>query len=160
MKIEPLSSQAVWEVFQNLRDEDRQEVMACRPECLETPEATQIEAQMLAEYSKAGVVFRAPEGVIAAGGIVPVFRGTGSFWFLSTPLIGKHGVGVTRFLRRGIFDMLRSNGFHRATVHSVQWFKRAHRWIAFLGGRFEGQLSNYGADRTDFKVFGFVVNEE
>lgn len=93
---------------------------------------------------------------VAAGGILPLWRGVGEAWFLSNANLCKAPIAITRRLVTGIRDSAQVYKLHRvqAVVHADN--PTARRFMEWLTFENEGLMRGYGADGADYYRYAKV----
>lgn len=96
------------------------------------------------------------EGVLACAGVLPLHRGVGEAWTLSSPLIELYPKSTHKIVKDYLEGIILGLKLHRVQALVDARFKRSLRWMEALGFHEEGVLHNYGADKQDFVVFAWV----
>ncbi|CAB4120910.1 hypothetical protein UFOVP4_6 [uncultured Caudovirales phage] len=151
MQLSDLDRNAVAYVIENMRDWDRQEIFATRPDY---DEGDSLLESVLAAGPVSWIAWHDGEP-IAVFGCMPLWRGVWSMWFFATNSLPKIGIGVTKLVTRYIVPMLWEGGAHRLECRSMEGHVDAQRWLEVIGAHREGSLVGYGRDGQDFHVYAW-----
>lgn len=149
MRITELERDGVRYVIDNMREWDRREIFATRLDS-DTGDG------LLEDVFRAGpVAWMAWLGdkPVAALGCSPMWRGVWGLWMFATNDFHKIGIGMTKFVIRGIVPMLWEHGAHRMECKSMEGHVDAHRWLEVIGARREATHPGYGRDGETFHTY-------
>lgn len=138
----------VREVARNMREWDRLEIFATRPD--DEPLAI---ADAVAEAGPISWVAGRDEAPIAAFGCAPMWHGVWSLWLFATDEFGRIGIPMTKLIVRSIVPMMFEAGAHRLEARSMEGHTDAQRWLQVIGAEREATLRGYGRDGQDFHVY-------
>lgn len=137
-------------VARNMREWDRREIFATRWN--DDPDALTVEI-----VSRCGPCWwvAGTERAIAVIGATEIWPGVWSAGMFATDEFPKIGLSLTRWVRKSMIPLLRSEGMHRAECRSMAGHEVAHRWLALLGAEMESRVPNYGKGGEDFFTFAW-----
>ena len=148
-----LDAKAVAYVIRNLRQQDREELMATNPlDDLITYGQMLYDHVHDSEYSF--VVTRNNVPVTCFGMINP-YPGVWNVWLLSTDEFDKISTALTKKIKRDIIPVWLQLG-HRFQCVSHENNTLSHKWLEFLGFEREAVLKKYGRDQKDFIMFSIT----
>lgn len=134
-------------VVRNMREKDRQEIMATR--FSEEPEDLATDAMMSEKFAWQWMYGINPVGVMGA---LPLWPGMWSVWMFATDDFPFVSFSMTRFARLVIVPTLRRHA-HRVECRTMETHVEAHKWLKFLGGEQESILKNYGKNGENFYIY-------
>lgn len=149
MRITELEREAVRYVIANMREWDRREIFATR---LDSDTGN----GLLEDVFRAGPVSWMSwlgDEPVAAFGCSPMWRGVWGMWMFATDNFHKVGLGMTKFVIRGIVPMLWEHDAHRLECKSMEGHVDAHRWLEVIGARREATHPGYGRDGQTFHTY-------
>ena len=89
--------------------------------------------------------------VLAAAGIMPLWKGVGEAWVLAPPSTNEHfGLYLHRAVTTYLDRIVKEYQLHRVQSAVLCDFITSHRWIKRLGFMKEGPLYCYGPDKRTF----------
>lgn len=90
----------------------------------------------------------AHDKIIAAGGIVVMWKGVGEAWALTSPLVRQYPIFFTRTIRNYLNGLIITHKFERVQSVVQKDYEMAIRWIEALGFKPEGEMPKYRAGKT------------
>lgn len=86
-------------------------------------------------------------------------QGAAEAWSVATPALRARGnaLSYTRTCRRLCESLLESGEAHRLFAYSQVGHPTSARWLKALGFTEEGTMRKFGADGSDFRMFGRVA---
>lgn len=93
--------------------------------------------------------------IIACAGVVIAWPGVGAAWAVLSPAVEKHGLWITRSVRRMLDVIIRGSNLHRLEMVVLADNERNYRWAHTLGFHLEdcGLALKYTAKQS--AVFRF-----
>lgn len=90
-----------------------------------------------------GYTIEAPEGLVASGGIIPLWKGVGEAWVVTSDLVAIYPVFFAKTTWRKLYEMINSNGIERVqtTIHKDHFVSQ--RWAERMGFQNEGLMRKY-----------------
>lgn len=97
--------------------------------------------------------------VIACAGVVIAWPGVGVAWAVLSPTIEKHGLWITRSVRRMLNVIIRGSYLHRVEMVVLANSERNYRWARALGFHVEdcGIAMAYTAKRSAVYRFERII---
>lgn len=143
-------------VARNMREWDRREIFATRPD--DDPDTLAEHALLCGEI--AWVAGRG-DTPICAFGCAELWPGVWSMWLFATDDFGQIGFFVTKRIVRTIVPMLIEAGAHRLECRSMEGHTDAQRWLEVIGAKREGgPLKAFGREKQDFHVYTWDCSQE
>ena len=154
MWVKPASEapEAVLHVARNMRDWDRREIFATRPD-----DDVEVLAHAALNCGRIAWVSGLDEP-IAAFGCAPMWPGVYSMWLFATDDFHQIRFSVTKLIVRTIVPMMIDAGAHRLEARSMEGHTDAQRWLEVIGARREATLAGYGREAQDFHVYAWPCN--
>ncbi len=90
----------------------------------------------------------AHDEMVAAGGIIIMWKGVGEAWTLTSPLVHEYPIFFTRTIRDYLNAMIIKYKFERVQSVVQKDYEMANRWIKTLGFKPEGEMPKYRAGKT------------
>jgi hypothetical protein len=90
--------------------------------------------------------------VIGCGGVLDRGGGRGEAWALIAQDAGRDMIAATKAVRR----YFETAPYRRIEAVTAANFPAAERWVAIMGGRFEGLMEAFCEDGTDAKRWAWV----
>ena len=143
-------------VAAHMRAEDRREVF-----CQLADGATSVEAAAIsygnAEHAYCAWYFGSP---IAAFGFAPASYGgtVWTAWAFGTRKFKRAVPEISRFALETVAPQLLWDGVRRVEVRSIAGHDLAHRWLARLGARRDGELRSWGRGGETFLLWSWTDN--
>lgn len=138
------------EVCQNLRADDRAEIMATR--------WTESIGDLIdhIDSSRGGKFAVIHKGrAVCVFGVATATPGVGQGWLIGTDEIGLCGVEIAHACRKVIKTVF-ATGTHRIQAHSAAFHTQAHEWLELIGFHRESVLKKLGKNGEDFICFAVV----
>jgi hypothetical protein len=142
-------------VTANLRPEDRREIRASA-DLASTVEAAVIAHETSKGWSWTAQIAGQPVaafGTAETSVLTPHIR---TAWAFGTRRFRRAVPAISRFARTVWSDRLAGEGVRRLEVRSLAGHDIAHRWLASLGGRLEGELMHYGTGGETFQLWAWT----
>lgn len=136
-------------IAQNMRSEDRRELLATRFE--ESPQSIARDCINLGSFG--WTIHR--EKPICAIGAFEIWPGVWRAWMFATDEFPRVGLYVTKFAKNIMMPTLSKNA-HRAECQSIEGHTSAHKWLEAIGGERESTLKNYGKNKEDFYLYSYT----
>lgn len=152
--ITPLDADAVRFVAENMRDADRAEIFATRPD----DDTRQIAIDTMS-YARFGCVAWMDDEPVAVVCAIPLWPGVWSVGMYATDNWPKVACTVTCWIRRVLIPNLKAAGAHRAECRSHAAHATAHRWLEHLGAIYEARLAAFGRDRETFYLYAWTLGD-
>jgi hypothetical protein len=135
----------------NMRPEDREEIMAIQPAGT-TNDQLVGRAMQFAERGPQ-LVHKVGGEPVAVQGIVQLWPGVWSCYAWGTERWPKAVLSLTKTSKRVILPYMQAHRAHRAQAVSLGTHHSAHRWLELLGFEREGRLVRFGREGQDFVIF-------
>lgn len=94
-------------------------------------------------------------GIIACGGILPLWKGVGEVWVVSSPLVEKHPIFFAKTAWRKLFEMIKDLDLERVQSLVDAEHKVSMVWVERMGFKQEGVMRKYMNGR-DFIRYAWV----
>lgn len=149
MTIKPATLRDVCFIAANMRDQDRQEVMAT------ALVQSMTQAGAMSFYSSQDWCWTAwlddqPVGAFGISYGNPFQPHIRQAWAFGTKRFKRSVPEITRFIRANWFDALIAEGVTRVECRSMLGHDIAHRWLTALGAHPECEMRNYGTGGQTF----------
>jgi len=140
-------------VLDNLRVADAEEMAACGTDMTTL-------AHMLMRHSQfAFCAWDFDCGPISVWGMVKKRPGVGAGYAFGTDDWGRAVLPMVRQIRGFVLPYLVDAGIHRVEAVAMRKREDVRRFMALIGARPEGILSNYGTEREDFVSYRWLSDE-
>jgi hypothetical protein len=146
IELVPFKGEHVLEM--NLREWDRKFLAA-------NPDLGDISTSYF-ERNAMGFTAVCEEGVIGAGGLVPIFKTNWEAWVFTTPLFEKHGVRIAVMARKLLDNFFKSSKVLRVQAPIDSKYPTAIRFAEAMGLWPEATLRRYGPEGQDFIMYARV----
>ena len=93
--------------------------------------------------------------IIGCGGILPLWKGVGEAWVISSPQVEKHPIAFARTIWRKLFELIDSMGLERVQSLVDAEHKVSMVWVERMGFKQEGLMRKY-MDGRDFIRYAWV----
>lgn len=97
------------------------------------------------------------DDVLAIVGVAELWDGVGTVWTLLSDESRKHGVLLTKGVRRYIKMLHEERGYWRLQATVKRFDEPARLWIIRLGFSYEGTMVAYGPDATTHDMYASLV---
>lgn len=101
--------------------------------------------ELVAKKFMEGIAYtiEAPEGLVASGGIIPLWKGVGEAWVITSTLVEKYPVLFAKTVWRKLHEIINTNDIERAqtTIHKDHVVSQ--RWAERMGFKNEGLMRKY-----------------
>lgn len=141
-------------IFENLREESRDEVMALSGDNFEVI-ATNLHAS--GGFKWVGYAGNQPAALIGA---TELHSGVWGLLGVGTDKWVEIWKPVTRLAKTEMMAKVKEAGAHRAQCLSLATAKSVHRWLRFLGATHEADMPSYGRKGENFILFSWLKEEE
>jgi hypothetical protein len=94
--------------------------------------------------------------LVAAAGILPIWKGVGEAWLLGANRLGKHKIRVAKEVRKGLHRIADEQGMWRIQAAMRSDWPELARWARFLGMKHEGTMKKFGANGLDYERWAWV----
>lgn len=149
MRLSHCSEACVWDVVENMRERDKQEIYGLRAN--EDPALVVRDVMHMANFAWVAWLDDMPQAVFGGGEIRP---GVWSMFAFATDKFPRLALGLTRFAKKTVIPTLFDDlGAHRLQCESHEAHKDAHKWLKLLGASSESVLRGYGKDGSDYHMF-------
>ena len=99
------------------------------------------------------------DGVVkACGGCVYLWPNTAEFWAVTAPDIRKYKKVFNQFVLNLIDNVTRALHLKRLQATVREDFAVGHRWVKYLGFKFEAKMTNYIEDNT-YWLYSRIMEE-
>lgn len=117
--------------------------------------------EIISEQLSEGMAFTevCKDGVIACGGVLPIWKGVGEGWAITSDLVCKYPFSFAKIVHKKLGEIIRYYKLDRVqtVVHSE--FKTSIKWIERMGFKYEGEMPKYIAGMTYFRYAWIRRNE-
>lgn len=97
------------------------------------------------------------ESLVCASGVYPgPWKGIGTSWAVSSPLVPKYARDVLRFGRETTSHALKYGGYWRLETFVLADFEAGRRFAEHVGFELECIKKNYGPNREDYAQYAMV----
>lgn len=96
------------------------------------------------------------ETYLGSAGIAILWAGVGEAWMILAPEVEKHGIWLTRTVRRVFEDIREAFNLRRVQATVRVDSPRNQRWIDLLGFKEEGTMLKYGPDGANYIRYAWV----
>lgn len=149
MKLSHCTEACVWDVVENMRERDKEEIYGLRAS--EDPRFVVRDVVAMANFSWVAWLDDMPQAVFGGGEVRP---GVWSMFAFATDKFPRLALGLTRFARNTViptlFDKL---GAHRLQCESHEKHTDAHKWLKLLGAHVESEKRGFGKDGSNYLEF-------
>ena len=87
-------------------------------------------------------------GIIACGGVLPIWKGVGEAWAVTSPLVQKYPLVFAKTMRSKLIEIIIANSFERVQTIVDAEFRVSQRWLERMGFKYEGEMEKYISGRT------------
>ena len=95
--------------------------------------------------------------ILVIGGIIRQSQKTGYAFTLFSRHAEIYPVAAARLVKRMFDQMRQSMGLHRITTFNLEDQDMHHRWVEWLGFRFEGVIEKYDDEGGNYYQYGLVT---
>ena len=103
------------------------------------------EPELIAKKFAKGIAYtiEVPEGLVASGGVIPLWKGVGEAWVVTSELVETYPVLFAKTVWRKLHEIISSNGIERiqTTIHKNHIVSQ--RWVERMGFKNEGLMQKY-----------------
>ena len=101
--------------------------------------------ELIAKKFTKGIAYtiEAPEGLVASGGVIPLWKGVGEAWVVTSELVETYPVLFAKTVWRKLLEIISANGIERiqTTIHKDHIVSQ--RWVERMGFENEGLMKKY-----------------
>lgn len=97
----------------------------------------------------------APEGIIACGGILPLWKGVGEAWVVTSELVNLYPLTFAKVIWRKLKELIESNSFERVQTTVDKDYTISQAWVDRMGFKNEGLMRKFLGGR-DFYRYAFI----
>jgi hypothetical protein len=101
--------------------------------------------ELIAKKFTRGIAYtiEAPEGLVASGGVIPLWKGVGEAWVVTSDLVEKYPIFFAKTVWRKLHEILDVNGIERVqtTIHRDHMVSQ--RWAERMGFENEGLMRRF-----------------
>lgn len=90
-----------------------------------------------------GYTIEAPEGLVASGGILPLWKGVGEAWVVTSELVEKYPLVFAKTAWRKLYEMMANMRLERAQTTIHKDHAVSQRWAERMGFENEGLMKKY-----------------
>jgi len=101
--------------------------------------------ELIAKKFMQGIAYtiEAPEGLVASGGVIPLWKGVGEGWVVTSNLVETYPILFAKTTWRKLYEILNSNGIERiqTTIHKDHIVSQ--KWAERMGFKNEGLMRKF-----------------
>jgi len=101
--------------------------------------------ELIAKRFTKGIAYtiETPEGLVASGGVLPLWKGVGEAWVVTSELVETYPVLFAKTVWRKLYEIINTNGIERVqtTIHKDHVVSQ--RWAERMGFKSEGLMKKY-----------------
>lgn len=152
MMLTKLNYPDVLYVAENMREWDKREIYAGRF----TDDPHDLAESICLTGGISYVVKTDDNEPVVVFGVVPISPTFWNVYMFCTDRFGEVAVELGKYIKRIVIPGVLSTGALRAECRSMEGHTDAHRWLKFLGFRFEGENLMLGKHGETFYLFAFT----
>jgi hypothetical protein len=85
----------------------------------------------------------ASEGLVASGGILPLWKGVGEAWVVTSELVDTYPLLFAKTVWRKLYEIIDGNGIERVQTTIHKDFIVSQKWAERMGFKNEGLMRKY-----------------
>jgi len=85
----------------------------------------------------------APEGLVASGGVIPLWKGVGEAWVVTSELVKTYPIMFAKTTWRKLYEIINSNGIERVQTTIHKNHITSQRWAERMGFENEGLMKKF-----------------
>jgi hypothetical protein len=85
----------------------------------------------------------ASEGLVASGGILPLWKGVGEAWVVTSELVDTYPLLFAKTVWRKLYEIINGNGIERVQTTIHKDFIVSQKWAERMGFKNEGLMRKY-----------------
>jgi hypothetical protein len=89
------------------------------------------------------------KNIVAAGGVVPFWKGVGEGWVISSDLVPQHGIAFAKTVLRMLEDI--EKNFERIQTTVDAEHKVSLKWVEWMGFKCEGLMRKFIGGRDYYR---------
>ena len=91
------------------------------------------------------------EGIVACAGIVPLWKGTGEGWAITSELVEKYRISFAKSLLRYLFKIIQEFKYTRIQTTVLEHHQTSKEWLEWMGFTNEGLMRKYIGDNNYYR---------
>jgi len=101
--------------------------------------------ELVAKRFTKGIAYtiEVPEGLVASGGVIPLWKGVGEAWVVTSELVETYPILFAKTVWEKLYEIINANGIERVqtTIHKDHIISQ--RWAERMGFENEGLMRKY-----------------
>ncbi|GAH46646.1 unnamed protein product [marine sediment metagenome] len=101
--------------------------------------------ELVAKKFAKGIAYtiEVPEGLVASGGVLPLWKGVGEAWVVTSELVETYPILFAKTVWKKLYEIINANGIERVqtTIHKDHVISQ--RWAERMGFENEGLMKKY-----------------
>jgi len=93
----------------------------------------------------------APEGIVASGGILPLWKGVGEAWVVSSELVNFYPLTFAKVIWRKLKELIENNHFERVQTTVDKDHLVSQKWVERMNFEKEGLMRKFLGGRDYYR---------